>query len=108
MALQRRRAVHVGRRAVGLERVDADLARRMQIVPWFGEQGWDMTGGALAGTVEDRLPPLECSFVIGPNWGLRRRHRELIEMQRGQLGRNPVRLLARVPRAALRRDRILV
>ena len=29
---ERRNTVHVGRRAVGLEQVDAELARRMQII----------------------------------------------------------------------------
>src|SRR5450759_3343374 len=36
-ACERCRAVHVGRRAVGLERVDPDLARCMHVVPWLGE-----------------------------------------------------------------------
>jgi len=44
---QRCRAVHVGRRAVGLERVDADLARRMQIVPRLGKERRDVAGRAL-------------------------------------------------------------
>jgi hypothetical protein len=61
---QRRRAVHVGRRAVGLERVDAELAGGMQIVPWFGEERRDVTGRALPWAVKDRLAPFEGGLVI--------------------------------------------
>src|SRR6185437_3103281 len=45
------RAVHVGRRAVGLERVDADLARRMHVVPRFGVERRDVTARTLARAV---------------------------------------------------------
>ena len=64
------RAVHVGRRAVGLERVDADLARRMHVVSRLGVKRRNVTGRALARTVEDRLAAFERNLVIRPG----RRH----------------------------------
>ena len=61
---QRRSAVHVGRRAVSLERVDAHLLGRMQIVARLGEERRDVAGRALSRAVEDRLPPFECGLVV--------------------------------------------
>src|SRR2546428_14089105 len=41
-------AVHMRRRPVGLKRVDADLAGRMQIVPRLGEERRNVAGRALS------------------------------------------------------------
>src|SRR5689334_24215220 len=43
---ERRRSIAAIRGAIGLERVDADFARRMQVPPWFGPQRFDVAGAA--------------------------------------------------------------
>src|SRR5262249_54453790 len=63
-ASKRRGAVHVGRRAIGLEGVDADLRGRMQVVPRLGEQRRDVAARALGRSVEERLAALGCGFVV--------------------------------------------
>src|SRR5712691_3785975 len=47
--------VHVRRRPIGLKRVDADLAGRMQIVPRLRKQRRNVTGRAFPLVVEDFL-----------------------------------------------------
>src|ERR1051325_11895949 len=52
---QRRGAVHVRRRAVRLDRVDADLGGRVQVVAWLGEERRQVAARALRLAVEQRL-----------------------------------------------------
>jgi hypothetical protein len=63
-ASERRRAVHAGRRAIGLEGIDADLRRRMQVVAGLGEERRDVAARALGRSIEECLAALECGFVI--------------------------------------------
>jgi hypothetical protein len=57
-------AVHVGRRAVGLERVDSDLGGRVHVVSRLGVERRYVAGRTLARTVEDRLSAFECGLVV--------------------------------------------
>src|SRR5437762_13381499 len=52
---QRRGAIHVRRRAVGLERIDTDLTRRMEVVPRLSEEWREMTRRAPARPREQGL-----------------------------------------------------
>src|SRR5258705_5345537 len=61
---QWRRPVHAGRRPISLERVDADLAGSMQVLPRLGKERRDVAGRALRRSVEDRPAAVECSLVI--------------------------------------------
>ena len=61
---ERCRAVHVGRRAVGLERVDPDLGWRVHVVSRLGVERRYVTGRTLPGTVEDCLSAFECRLVV--------------------------------------------
>src|SRR2546422_11329065 len=71
-ARQRRRAVHPGRRPIGLECVDTHLCRSMQIVAWLREERRGGTGGAPPLAGEEWLPSI-ASGVIERSPGRRRR-----------------------------------
>src|SRR5947209_924989 len=59
---ERRGAVHMGRRAIGLEGIDPDLRGRMQVVPRLSEQRRDVAGRTFGRSVEENLAALECGF----------------------------------------------
>src|SRR5215472_17756739 len=63
-ARERRSAVLVGRRTVGLERVDADFVGRMQVLPRFCEERRDVASCALRRAIEDGAASFEGSFVV--------------------------------------------
>src|SRR6266705_3628259 len=104
---QRGGAILAGRRAVGLEGIDSELGRRVQVVPRFREERRNVAGRALAPAVEDLLAQLCGSRVETSDGRLRRLEGELIGMKRGKLGRDEVGRAARIPRAAPRGHRIL-
>src|SRR5262249_35393848 len=84
---ERRGAVHVRRRAVGLERIDPDVLRRMHVVAWLGEERRDVAGRALSPAVEHFLPLRSRGWIEAASGRLRRRDGELVEVQRTQLRR---------------------
>jgi hypothetical protein len=43
-------------RAVGLERIDADLGGRVQVIPWLGVERRHVAGRAFSFRLEDALP----------------------------------------------------
>src|SRR5579864_9165580 len=100
--------VHVGRRAVGLEGIYTDLARRMKIVPRLREKRRHMAARTFALAIEDFFAAFCRALVKAPIWGLRRRDSQLVEMKRGQLRCHFVRHAPRVPRSALHSNRILL
>src|SRR2546426_4732164 len=84
-------AVHMRRRPVGLKRVDADLAGRMQIVPRLGEERRNVAGRALFPSIEDFLPARRRHLVKTARRRLRRGDGDLIEMKSGQFRCDQVR-----------------
>src|SRR2546422_9468165 len=83
-ARQRRRAVHPGRRPIGLECVDTHLCRSMQIVAWLREERRDVAGGAPPLAREEGLPSLERGLIARTLAWRRRSDRELIEAPRSE------------------------
>src|SRR5437764_6970803 len=80
----------------------------MHVVPRLGKERRYVTGRTLPRTVEDCLSSFKCSLVIRSGRRLRRRNRELVVVKRGQFGCRFVRRSARISRAALSGDGILV
>ena len=62
-----RRAVHVCRRAIRLERIHTDFARRMKIVPRLREKRRHMAGGALPLAIENSFTTLTRSLHLFRN-----------------------------------------
>ncbi len=60
---QRRGAIFVGWRAFSLERVDANLVWRVQIVAGLSEQRGHVAVRATCGAVEERPAAFECGLV---------------------------------------------
>src|SRR5438046_7664615 len=79
----RRGAIHVRRRAVGLEGVDTDLTRRVEVVPRLREERRDMARRAPGRPLEQNLAAGKACRVERAGWRLGSGDRELIEMQRG-------------------------
>src|ERR1700682_52433 len=100
--------VHVCRRAVRLEGIHTDLARSMKVVPRLREKRRHMAAGTFALAIENFFAALCCALVKAPSGGLRRRDSQLVEMKRGQLRGHFVWHAPRVPRSAVRSNRILL
>src|SRR5262249_21323169 len=91
LALEDARQLHglvtVIRRAVGLEAVDLDVARRVRVPSGLGPERLVMAAIAIGLAAEEpgaRLGRLGVEVDAGPR--LQRRQRELIELERRQLG----------------------
>src|SRR5437763_2870223 len=105
---QWRGAVHVRRRAVRLERVDADLGGRVQVVARLGEERRHVAARAPRLAVEQRLAAARRRRTEGAGERLRCGDGQLIEMQSRELRGQPVGHTARVAGAAPRRNWVLV
>jgi len=77
----RRRAIPPVRRSIRLKRVDADLGRRVQVPARFGPDWFDMTVVAAGFAAEQLIAPLGRCRIEAAGARLRRRNRELIELQ---------------------------
>src|ERR1051326_8263634 len=105
---ERRRAVLVRRRAVRLERVDAHLLRRVQILPGLRIGRRHVAGRALAPALEHFLSAPRRRDVEAALGSLGRGDGELIEVQCRQLAAHEIGRAAGIERTALRRHRVLV
>src|SRR5690242_153742 len=104
---ERRGAVHMGGRAVGLEGIDPDLRGRMKVLTRLRKERRNVAGCALALVIEDFLAARRRRRVEAADRGLRRLERQLISMKRGKLPGDEIRSPARIPRAAPGGHRIL-
>src|SRR6202521_2910827 len=105
---QRRRAVHVCRRTVRLERIHTHLARSMKIVPWFRIKRRHVANRTFSLAIENFFSAFCRLLVKAPVGWLWCRDRQLVEVQRGQLRRHPVRHAPGVPRSAFPSNWILL
>src|SRR5690349_19457859 len=80
----------------------------MQVVAWLRVERRYVAGGTLRRAVEQRLAAFESSAVVGSRRRLGSGNRELVEVQRGELGRQLVWRTARVARVALGGDGELI
>src|SRR5215475_5962073 len=95
-------------RATSLEVVDADLGGRVHGPSGLGVQRRDVTGRALGLALEQGLASGGRGGVERILRRLRRGNRELVEMERRQLGRDEIGGVAHVAQTRARRYRELV
>src|SRR5262245_14210841 len=77
-------------RAVGLETVDADFSRRVQIPARIGPKRFHVAVVALGFAAKELVAPVRRRLVETTWRWLRRRDGELIELKRLQLGRDEI------------------
>src|ERR1051326_3988974 len=90
--------------AFGLKIVYADFLGRMQVPARLGEQGRNVASGTLCFGIEKLLSPAGCRAVKAVCRGSRRRQRQLIVLQRRELGGYIVRRPATFSQLGLHRD----
>src|ERR1700731_5025811 len=80
---KRSSAVHMGRRAVGLERIHTDLAWSMEVISGLGEKWWHMAHRTFSLAIEDFFAPRGRRLVEASVGRLWHRDSQLIEVKRG-------------------------